>query len=64
MEEARVHLSSLNSAAQVVLNILDRKEEERSSIVHMLWAWWIARNKQMLESKCHLRWLLLDRLRR
>jgi hypothetical protein len=45
LEEARIQLSSLGSAPQVVNNILDRKEEERTLIVHMLWAWWNMRNK-------------------
>jgi hypothetical protein len=29
----------------IVSNIMDRKEEERAVIVHMLWSWWNARNK-------------------
>jgi hypothetical protein len=36
LEEARIQLSSLGSVPQVVNNILDRKEEERTLIVHFL----------------------------
>jgi hypothetical protein len=63
LEEAHIQLSSLGSAPQVVNNILDRKEEDKTLIVHMLWAWWNVRNKQMLGNKCQHLWLLLPRLK-
>jgi ribonuclease HI len=45
LEDARLQLSSLSLAAEVVSTILNKKEEEKALIAHVLWGWWKARNK-------------------